>query len=118
MRRDMTARALPASHVAPKERGAQEMSGPRKVRAYRDPHVDGLARGLGWFSVGLGIAQILAPRTVCRIVGLPPTPAMTRLCGLRELACGIGIITQRNPSAWLKARVAGDVMDLAGLAVA
>jgi uncharacterized membrane protein len=90
----------------------------KKIRAYRDPHVDSLARGLGWFSVGLGLAQLLAPRTVCRIAGLPPAPMLTRLCGMRELACGIGIITQRNPAPWLEARVAGDAMDLAFLAVA
>jgi uncharacterized membrane protein len=90
----------------------------RKVRAYRDPHVDSIARGLGWFSVGLGLAQILAPRTVCRLVGLPPATTLMRLCGLRELACGIGIVTQRNPAPWLEARVAGDAIDLACLAVA
>ena len=90
----------------------------KKKRVYRDPHTDGIARGLGWFSVGLGLAQILAPRAVCRIVGLPPAPTLTRLCGLRELACGIGILTQTNPAPWLKARVAGDAMDLACLAIA
>ena len=90
----------------------------RKVRAYRDPHVDSIARGLGWFSVGLGLAQILAPRAVCRLAGLPPMPTMMRLCGLRELACGVGIVTQRNPAGWVKARIAGDAVDFACLAVA
>jgi uncharacterized membrane protein len=94
------------------------MASSKKKRAYRDPHVESITRGLGWFSVGLGLAQIIAPRTVCRLVGLPPMATLTRLCGIRELACGIGIITQRNPSVWVKARVAGDAMDLAGLAVA
>src|SRR5690242_4397057 len=28
-----------------------------------------LARGLGWFSIGLGLAEILAPRAVARTVG-------------------------------------------------
>src|SRR5687767_6433752 len=100
-RRFMTARAAhgfesgQGTHVAPREqneRGIRMVS--KKVRAYRDPHVESVARGLGWFSVGLGIAQIVAPRAVCRIVGLPLAPTMMRLCGLRELACGIGIITQ------------------------
>jgi uncharacterized membrane protein len=94
------------------------MSLSKKKRADRDPHVERITRGLGWFSVGLGLAQIIAPRTVCRLVGLPPMATVTRLCGIRELACGIGIITQRNPSIWVKARVAGDAMDLAALAVA
>jgi uncharacterized membrane protein len=89
-----------------------------KRSVYRDPHADRIARGLGWFSVGLGLAQILAPRAVCRIAGLPQVPTFTRLCGFRELACGIGILTQCDPAPWLKARVAGDAMDLACLAAA
>ena len=90
----------------------------RKKRAYREPYVDGIARGLGWLSVGLGLAQIIAPRAVCRLAGLPPAPTLMRVIGLRELACGIGIITRRNPAPWLKARVAGDAMDLVCLAAA
>jgi uncharacterized membrane protein len=90
----------------------------KKRSVYRDPYVDEIARGLGWLSVGLGLAQILAPRAVCRIAGLPQVPTFTRLCGFRELACGIGILTQRDPSPWLKARIAGDAMDLACLAAA
>jgi uncharacterized membrane protein len=39
-----------------------------------------------------------------------------RLIGLRELACGVGILASRRPDAWLGARVAGDVIDLALLA--
>ncbi len=75
-----------------------------------------LARGLGWLSVGMGVAQIVAPRAVCRIVGLPVAPALMRLSGLRELAGGIALITQRDPVPWLEARVAGDAVNLAGLA--
>ena len=78
-----------------------------------------LASGLGWFSIGLGVAELLAPRAVARGIGLKgrgPTPALTRLCGLRELAAGVGILSQRRPSAWMWSRVAGDVMDLAMLA--
>jgi uncharacterized membrane protein len=90
----------------------------KKRSVYRDPYVDEIARGLGWLSVGLGLAQILAPRAVCRIAGVPQVPTFTRLCGFRELACGIGILTQRDPAPWLKARIAGDAMDLACLAAA
>lgn len=78
-----------------------------------------LTSGLGWFSIGLGVAELLAPRAVARGIGLKgrgPTPALTRLCGLRELAAGVGILSQRRPSAWMWSRVAGDVMDLALLA--
>jgi uncharacterized membrane protein len=90
----------------------------RRVNRPRNEQAVQLARSLGWFSVGLGLAQILAPRAVCRLAGLPAAPTLTRLCGLREFACGIGILTQPQPAAWLKARVAGDVMDIACLAAA
>src|SRR4051794_10179284 len=75
-----------------------------------------IARGLGWFSIALGLVQLLAPRAVCRMVGVPLAPTAVRLCGLRELACGVGLLTQESPGAWTKVRVAGDAMDLAALA--
>ena len=75
-----------------------------------------LARGLGWFSVGLGIAQIVAPRVVARLTGVPVPSLLVIACGVRELACGAGILTQDEPAPWIKARIAGDAVDLAALA--
>jgi uncharacterized membrane protein len=72
-----------------------------------------LAQALGWFSIGLGTAQLLAPRRVSRLVGAAEYPFLMRLLGLRELASGIGILTQRRRAPWAGARLAGDVMDLA-----
>jgi uncharacterized membrane protein len=72
-----------------------------------------IARGLGWFSIGFGVAQIVAPRAMARLTGLPLPAVATRLCGLREVACGIGILTQPEPRPWVQARVAGDALDLA-----
>ncbi|HEX5817912.1 MAG TPA: SRPBCC family protein [Gemmatimonadales bacterium] len=75
-----------------------------------------LAKGLGWFSVGLGVAQIVAPRRVARLIGVRPsdrTAYAMRAMGARELASGIGILAQARPTPWLWARVGGDVMDLA-----
>jgi uncharacterized membrane protein len=80
-----------------------------------------LARGLGWYSLGLGIPQTFAPRGFARFIGLDDrgtTPAIVRLVGLREIACGIGILTQRRPAAWLWMRVLGDIMDLTLLSAA
>jgi len=74
-----------------------------------------IARGLGWFSVGIGIAQVLAPRTVARLCGVPVPPALMVVCGLREIACGVGLLTQAQPAPWLKLRTAGDALDLAAL---
>jgi len=80
--------------------------------------VDDLARGLGWFSIAIGLAELLAPRRLGRTIGAGDHPALMRLCGLREITSGIGILTRRNPSPWLWARFAGDIMDVALLGTA
>lgn len=77
-----------------------------------------LARGLGWFSVGLGVAAILAPRSLSRTAGLRPHRLLLTAIGLRELACGVGILTQRRPAGWIQARASGDLMDLTMLGIA
>lgn len=77
-----------------------------------------LAKGLGWFSIGLGLGELVAPRQVCRAIGVDDHPAVMRALGLRELAAGVGILSQPAQPAWLWSRVAGDAMDLALLAAA
>jgi len=78
-----------------------------------------LAKGLGWFSVGLGLAELLAPRAIAKISGVSNTrTGLIRLYGLRELASGIAIFSQEKPAAAVWSRVAGDAMDLASLGVA
>lgn len=75
-----------------------------------------LARGLGWFSLGLGLTQIAAPRGVARMIGLrgndEDRKAMLAI-GMRELASGIGILMRDHPTPAVWSRVGGDVMDLA-----
>src|SRR5512146_360066 len=78
---------------------------------------ESLERGLGWFSIGLGAAAVAAPRAVCWLSGLR-SPTLMRLVGTRELAAGIGILTQRDREPWLWSRVIGDTLDIAGLSVA
>lgn len=77
-----------------------------------------LVKTLGWFSIGMGIAQLLAPRQMSRAVGASDSPKLMRSVGAREIAAGVGILSQRSPAPWLWARVAGDMMDLAMLGVA
>lgn len=75
-----------------------------------------VARGLGWFSLGLGAVEVLAPGQVSRLVGAPQQKAsgLVRAYGARELLAGAGLLTQpRAATAWMWARVAGDVLDLA-----
>ena len=78
-----------------------------------------LAKGLGWFSVGLGLAELLAPKAIAKISGVSNThTGLIRLYGLRELASGIAIFSQEKPTEAVWSRVAGDALDLASLGVA
>jgi len=77
-----------------------------------------LAEALGWFSIGLGLAQLLAPRAVSRTIGVNDHPVLMRAFGMRELSSGIGILSQKKASGWLWSRVAGDALDLAMLGTA
>jgi uncharacterized membrane protein len=77
---------------------------------------DGLARALGLFSVGLGLAQILAPDGVARAIGVDDDEEnrkTMRAVGFREIATGLGLLTQQRPAGFAWGRVTGDVMDLA-----
>jgi hypothetical protein len=67
---------------------------------------------LAWFSIGLGITQLLLPRVVRRVCGLRSSARSIRLCGVREMACGIGILKAPAPAPWVWGRVAGDALDL------
>lgn len=75
-----------------------------------------IATGLGWFSIGLGLLEVAAPGSLARMIGVPEDEEncrTLRLCGLRELASGIGILSQpQRPAGWVWSRVAGDAMDL------
>jgi uncharacterized membrane protein len=93
---------------------------PERARAEREGSgADGLSRGLGWFSIGLGLAQLVAPTRVARLAGAEPdgdTIRLMRALGAREFLSGVGILSGQRSDAWIRARVAGDMMDLALLA--
>jgi len=76
-----------------------------------------LATFLGLFSVGLGLWELAAPRSVAAVTGVH-APGLLWAYGARELAAGVGILANRRPAGWLWARVAGDVLDLATLGAA
>ncbi len=79
-----------------------------------------IARGLGWFSISLGVLEVLAPRLVSRVVGgRGDNSSLIRLYGIREIVSGAMIFGQGSkPAAAMWSRVAGDAMDIATLAVA
>jgi uncharacterized protein YjeT (DUF2065 family) len=76
-----------------------------------------LAIGLGLFSVGLGLAEVLAPRAVGRLIGMPEASStVLRSFGAREVGSGLAILTQPDRATWLWSRVGGDAVDLSYLA--
>ena len=72
-----------------------------------------LATQLGWFSIALGAAELLATRPLARSLGMHGQEKLIRAYGVREIVKGIGILTSENPTPWLWGRVAGDALDVA-----
>ena len=77
-----------------------------------------LARRLGWLGIGRGVAQVAAPRRLGRFIGVGERPRVMRALGAREIASGVGILSQPEPLGWLRSRVAGDIVDLLLLVLA
>ncbi len=77
-----------------------------------------LARALGWFSVGLGLTEVVAGQSLNRCLGMRGPPWLTRLFGLREIGVGIGLLTASRLAPWMWGRAAGDALDLAALGAA
>jgi len=105
------------------KRGARselDWSGDGRRNGTKRPNEEKIARGLGWFSIGLGVAEILAPRSLAKLIGLRGNPSgILRMLGAREITSGIGILTGRQTNAnWMWSRVGGDAMDLALLGAA
>ena len=84
-----------------------------RVRAARNT-----ARRLGWFSIALGVTELLFARHVARAAGLQGRESLVRLFGAREIASGLGILLSppEKQAPWLWARVAGDAMDVTAVA--
>ena len=78
---------------------------------------ESLADFLGYFSIGLGLAEFLAPTTMSRVIGVKHpddrSRSTMRLMGLREIGHGVAILSNQQPSKAVWSRVAGDVVDLA-----
>ena len=86
-----------------------------------DRSAEQLALGLGWFSIALGVAELAAPRTVARLIGVredETTLGLLRTFGARGLSNGFAILAQPQEAKWLWGRVGGDALDLACLGAA
>ncbi len=76
-----------------------------------------VARGLGWYSIAVGVAELLLPEMMARATGTRGVKTLLRVYGMREIATGVGILASADPRPWLWARVGGDALDAATLAV-
>lgn len=77
---------------------------------------DRLARNLGWFSIGLGLVELIAPGKLTQAFGLEGKENLVRAYGAREVGAGVWALSDTpGPAIW--SRVAGDLLDLGTLAV-
>ena len=79
---------------------------------------DRIAVKLGYLSLALGIAEVIAPRAICRALGMRGTESLVRAYGAREIANGVAILSSADPEPWVWARVAGDLADIATVSTA
>ena len=88
------------------------------MRAINRHNAQSVARGLGWFSIGLGVSQLVLGAHLSNALGMGKigkTGAIVRACGMREIASGVWILSNPGDSRGLWARVAGDLLDIGTL---
>jgi uncharacterized membrane protein len=99
--------------------GGHPRQGTSRQGMLREVSNMGLARFLGWFSIGLGVTEVAAPGFIAKVVGVRPDKrGLVRLMGLREIGHGVGILSQRKPTEGVWSRIGGDAIDLALLGAA
>ena len=89
-----------------------------KQQISRNAPGEGLAVGLGFVSVGLGLAELAAPHALARLIGVRPdddTVSVLRSFGAREVANGVAILADPDSATWMWSRVGGDAIDLLSL---
>ena len=77
---------------------------------------ESLANFLGMFSIGLGLAQVVAPGPMTKLVGITDgdrSRSVMRLMGMREISHGVAVLSRQQPEKAMWSRVAGDALDLA-----
>lgn len=75
---------------------------------------DRLARFLGWFSIGLGATELLAPGLIAGCLGMRGKKPLLRAFGVRELMAGV-LTLSVDKQLGLWSRLAGDALDIAAL---
>ena len=90
-----------------------------KYRSVENLGTAKMAKGLGLFSIALGLAEVLMPSQTATLAGLGNKQrSFLPALGLREIASGVGIMKSAKPTAAVWSRVGGDAIDLAFLGMA
>lgn len=76
---------------------------------------NGIGWGLAALSIGLGLAELIAPRRIARTLGTEGHERLIQGFGVRELASGAALLGRPRSPAAVWTRVAGDALDLAAL---
>ena len=58
-----------------------------------------LAQGLGWVSLGVGLAGTAAPVPLTKVFGLGERPNLGRFLGVRDILLGAGILWGQNTAS-------------------
>ena len=72
------------------------------------------SKGLGWFSIALGVAEIAAAVSIARGLGIKRA-GIVRLFGAREIAAGFARVARDRPDTWAWARIISNSLDIAAL---
>ena len=91
---------------------------------HRGNSIDLASRLLGAGSLAIGLTEIAAPKQVQQVLGVDEHPqhrGILGVLGIREIMHGLGLLSRRpneqQATSGLPARVAGDVLDAALLAI-
>ena len=78
---------------------------------------DQLSRALGWFSIALGVTELVSPRRITQPLGMEGNEGLVRAYGAREIGSGLlSLSIDKHVGLW--SRVAGDGLDIATVATA
>lgn len=72
-----------------------------------------VARGIGWVSIGVGLALVVAPTQMTKGFGMGARPNLGRFLGVRDLVLGAGLLRGESLAPWLQARAISDAGDAA-----
>src|SRR5215218_1242603 len=90
-----------------------------KYRSLENIATGKLAKGIGVFSIALGLAEILAPAQLGEMIGVSNRfRTALPVLGAREVAHGLGILASAKPTTAVWTRVGGDAIDIAYLGAA